>query len=30
MDKDNNEVDRLIGEQKESKLREVIDKYRVM
>ena len=30
MDKDNNELDRLIGEQKESKLREIIDKYRVM
>ena len=27
LDKDNFELERLIGEQKESKLREVIDKY---
>ena len=30
IDKDGNELERLVGEQKESKLMEVIDKYRVM
>jgi len=29
-DKDGNELERVIGEQKESKLVELIDKYRVM
>lgn len=28
MDKDGNELDRLIGEQKENKLKELIDKYK--
>lgn len=30
VDKDNNELERVIGEQKEEKLRELIDKYRWM
>lgn len=30
LDKDNNEIDRVIGEQKENYLRELIDKYKVM
>lgn len=30
LDKDGNELERLIGEQKENKLMEVIDKYKVM
>ena len=30
VDKDNNELERLIGEQSENKLREVIDRYKVM
>ena len=30
LDKNDNEIDRIIGEQKENYLRELIDKYKVM
>ena len=30
LDKDDNELERLVGEQKESKLVELINKYKVM